>query len=788
MKLSIITPSFNSGAHIEMAIKSVLAQDYANYEHIIIDGGSHDNTLEILNKYSHLKWISEHDDGQVHAMNKGFKMSSGDIIVYLNADDYFLDGAFSAVMPYFRAGEKIVMGKVLVRDEQATGIQEWINDPKADFESMLRHWEPNAFCVNPVGYFYLRSIQEEFPFNTDNDDKQDLEFLLQISRNYKIKKIDNLLGVFNYFSNTKTAKKQLFPTYWKNENFPFINRFLENKPPAISKKFQLERERGYMLRRYWTAMEAFEKGLAEDLFKKQEVFLFPEDEGDTGPNKGNFVEKDRLVMKGDWVIAVLSIGKVASRSVHQALKNLPHSVLPAQVYHLHNMNDQLCKTKLPRGMPHFSLGLSLGRIYSIHRNDVKWKFITGVRDPIACGLSAYFQNEPNKIANSEIIKKHVTNFCNSAMSYFDHLYNDFLGLNIFSFPFEKDKGYTRIIFNNNVEVLIYKFETLPDIFSQAMVDYLGIEGLDLPLVNLTSNKSYSAEYENAKNTILFEEEALSKIYESKLVHHFYSDNEIASFFSQWISSPRKTINKWQRSINKDYIIFFVPRCGSTLLTDFLIQTEQMGNPTEWFNPDTFTYINQFYGYDPSDFDGYVNKLLAEQRSCNGVFGVEIEFSQLSKFFSVDNLWDYFDIDNTKIIFLNRQDKVEQAVSFYRARNTGLWHLRSPQIKPLNSNIKYDVHLLKNSLATIINLELNLENFFSKYNITPLRLSYEDILSSHQNAVKSIADHIDINLIITKPLISKTKKLSDYESEFLVNNFRNDAFDFINKQLNKIQDI
>jgi len=95
MKISVITPSLNSGEHIERAIQSVLAQNYDNFEHIIVvDGLSTDNTLDILKKYPHLTWVSEKDSGQSNAMNKGFAMSSGEIIVYLNADDYFLPEAF----------------------------------------------------------------------------------------------------------------------------------------------------------------------------------------------------------------------------------------------------------------------------------------------------------------------------------------------------------------------------------------------------------------------------------------------------------------------------------------------------------------------------------------------------------------------------------------------------------------------------------------------------------------------------------------------------------------------
>ena len=96
MKISIITTAYNSGKTIEETIKSVLSQSYKNYEHIIVDGNSKDNTMEIVKKYEKeyngkLKYISEKDEGNYDAMNKGIKMATGDIIGLLNSDDKYAD-------------------------------------------------------------------------------------------------------------------------------------------------------------------------------------------------------------------------------------------------------------------------------------------------------------------------------------------------------------------------------------------------------------------------------------------------------------------------------------------------------------------------------------------------------------------------------------------------------------------------------------------------------------------------------------------------------------------------
>ena len=97
-KISIVTVSLNQGNFIEDAIQSVLNQNYKNFEHIIIDGLSTDNTINILKKYEHLVWISEKDEGQSDALNKGFKKCTGDIIGWLNSDDMYLEDTFDTIV------------------------------------------------------------------------------------------------------------------------------------------------------------------------------------------------------------------------------------------------------------------------------------------------------------------------------------------------------------------------------------------------------------------------------------------------------------------------------------------------------------------------------------------------------------------------------------------------------------------------------------------------------------------------------------------------------------------
>ncbi len=102
-KISIVTPSFNQGEYLEAAIDSVLAQGYPDLEYIIIDGGSTDNSVEIIKKYAHHLhfWCSEADAGHYAAVNKGFAKAGGDILAWLNSDDLYCPDAFRTVGAIF---------------------------------------------------------------------------------------------------------------------------------------------------------------------------------------------------------------------------------------------------------------------------------------------------------------------------------------------------------------------------------------------------------------------------------------------------------------------------------------------------------------------------------------------------------------------------------------------------------------------------------------------------------------------------------------------------------------
>jgi glycosyltransferase involved in cell wall biosynthesis len=184
-RISIVTPSFNQGQFIEETIRSVLLQDYPNLEYIVIDGGSIDSTRQILKKYNrYITWISEPDEGQTDAINKGLKMASGEIVAYLNSDDIYEPGALMSVARLFCQWDNVAMiyGDIIHIDERS----EFLEFHKTGDVNLKQYLMVGEFYLPQPSVFFRKNVINSIGyFNRYLHLAMDYDYWLKIIINFK---------------------------------------------------------------------------------------------------------------------------------------------------------------------------------------------------------------------------------------------------------------------------------------------------------------------------------------------------------------------------------------------------------------------------------------------------------------------------------------------------------------------------------------------------------------------------------------------------------------------------
>lgn len=217
-QISIVTPSYNQSAFLEEALLSVKNQDYPRFEHLVVDGASSDGSVEILRKFSgqpgwdHLRWVSERDDGQSDALNKGFKMAKGDIVGWLNSDDRYRPGCFQLISDSFRAypSADVIYGDYTWIDEcgRVTCIRREI-----EFSNFILAYHRILYIPTTSTFFRRRIFDEGNAIDTRLHYSMDYDFFLRLaSQGYRFRHIRQLLADFRWHQNSKSgsqSEKQL---------------------------------------------------------------------------------------------------------------------------------------------------------------------------------------------------------------------------------------------------------------------------------------------------------------------------------------------------------------------------------------------------------------------------------------------------------------------------------------------------------------------------------------------------------------------------------------------------
>lgn len=249
MRFSIITPSYNQGPFIEQTIRSVLDQGYDDFEHIVIDGGSTDETLDVLRKYPHLIWVSERDEGQTDAINKGVARASGDIVAWLNSDDFYEPGTFPIVASAFeKSGAAWVIGKQPLYFDD-TGVL-WPDETQGISHAKLLD-NPDILRQAPA-FFSKATVQEFFPLDKHLFMTMDLDLWLRISRKHDPLMIDR---VFAYLRIQKDQKTNGSNTVKQLEEM--IRLFRREKATPVQLARLILRKSWYIAK--WTIKNKFVK-------------------------------------------------------------------------------------------------------------------------------------------------------------------------------------------------------------------------------------------------------------------------------------------------------------------------------------------------------------------------------------------------------------------------------------------------------------------------------------------------------------------------------------------------
>lgn len=206
-RISIVTPSFNQAAFLEATIRSVLLQNYPNLDFIVIDGGSTDGSTEIIGAYSrYLSYhVSEKDDGQSHAINKGLARATGEIVAWLNSDDLYCPGALATVAQVLSraSGNYALAGHCVMLDATGQAVSV-MRGRYAGYERLVSFWK--GYEMHQPAIFWRREVVDRIGLLDESQHYiMDFDYWARIAVIYDFVNLDRVLACAHYHKDAKTS-------------------------------------------------------------------------------------------------------------------------------------------------------------------------------------------------------------------------------------------------------------------------------------------------------------------------------------------------------------------------------------------------------------------------------------------------------------------------------------------------------------------------------------------------------------------------------------------------------
>lgn len=207
-KISVVTPSFNQGRFLPQAIESVISQGYDNIEYIIIDGGSDDDSVSVIKKYAaHIDyWVTEPDNGQSDGINKGLRRATGDLVAWLNADDYYFPGTFQAVAEQYQKSpdSPFYFGDGLRVSVDRSPISRFFPDTFSGFNRTALIMGLN-YILQPSTFMSRNALEQIGYLDETLHYGMDTDLWLRLSALGHPVRVDGVLSASREYAETKTA-------------------------------------------------------------------------------------------------------------------------------------------------------------------------------------------------------------------------------------------------------------------------------------------------------------------------------------------------------------------------------------------------------------------------------------------------------------------------------------------------------------------------------------------------------------------------------------------------------